>query len=86
MNRAIKLPHTPTCTPSADRRRATVRIDKKLAARRRQFPNYNLAFLDGTVPPQSTWREAPQSLIQKTRGGDKQPATTTAAVNVTNLI
>ena len=84
MNRAIKLPqysdmHSFSPTDGVQ----LVRIDKNtwLPADDSCPEDYNLAFLDGTVPASTCSHmggEAPQSLIQKIfGGGDKQPQPTT---------
>jgi len=83
MNRAIKLPqysdmHSFSPTDGVQ----LVRIDMNtwLPADDSCPEDYNLAFLDGTVPASTCSHmggEAPQSLIQKIFGGDKTPQPTT---------
>jgi penicillin-binding protein 1B len=84
MNRAIKLPqYSDMHSFSAPDGVQLVRIDKNtwLPADDSCPEDYNLAFLDGTVPASTCSHmggEAPQSLIQKIFGsGDKQPQPTT---------
>ena len=84
MNRAIKLPQYSDMRPfSPTDGVQLVRIDKNtwLPADDSCPEDYNLAFLDGTVPASTCSHmggEAPQSLIQKIFGsGDKQPQPTT---------
>ncbi|MGA2897528.1 MAG: transglycosylase domain-containing protein [Acidobacteriaceae bacterium] len=83
MNRAIKLPQYSDMRPfSPTDGVQLVRIDKNtwLPADDSCPEDYNLAFLDGTVPASTCSHmggEAPQSLIQKIFGsGDKQPQPT----------
>ena len=84
MNRAIKLPQYSDMRPfSPTDGVQLVRIDMNtwLPADDSCPEDYNLAFLDGTVPASTCSHmggEAPQSLIQKIFGsGDKQPQPTT---------
>ena len=84
MNRAIKLPqYSDMHSFSAPDGVQLVRIDMNtwLPADDSCPEDYNLAFLDGTVPASTCSHmggEAPQSLIQKIFGsGDKQPQPTT---------
>jgi penicillin-binding protein 1B len=83
MDRAIKLPQYSDMRPfSPTDGVQLVRIDKNtwLPADDSCPEDYNLAFLDGTVPASTCSHmggEAPQSLIQKIFGsGDKQPQPT----------